>query len=259
MDVLAMGLKGGARRSASPAAAAIVAAAMGTGCASTPDFGPDPEPARLEAGAGVGERTFDLLLDGDLRELPRGGDAGERRTLAESRDLGRSGLCFADLPTEHFDPPRVVVSGIRRGSPAWRQGVRRGDRVVSSDGRAPATASALAREIAAAPDGSAVDLVVLEPGGAERRASVPLDPRLGRTVSVRVPLVAHYERDSSSSSVSLGAGLLFHREAAWWARQERDSSKVHAVRFGLLADLFEYERDPEGSTLTLLWWIPIRW
>jgi serine protease Do len=69
----------------------------------------------------------------------------------------------------------VLITGIERGSPAARAGLRQGDQVLAINGERIETSRALVRNVAALPPGQTVRLSILRDG---RPTEVPV--QIGR-------------------------------------------------------------------------------
>jgi serine protease Do len=78
----------------------------------------------------------------------------------------------SDEPGRRRQPARgVLVTGVERGSPAARAGLRQGDQVVALDGQRIETSRALVRNVAALPPGQTVQISILRDG---RPSEVPV-------------------------------------------------------------------------------------
>jgi serine protease Do len=125
------------------------------------------------ASAGIGFAVPSDLARPIIEQLRAGGRV----------ERGWLGVAVQDIDAEEQGRRRnagrgVLVTGVERGSPAARAGLRQGDQVVALDGQRIDTSRALVRNVAALPPGQTVQLSILREG---RPTDVPV--QIGRRPS----------------------------------------------------------------------------
>jgi hypothetical protein len=234
--------------------------------------------------------TFALLRDaasgsaGSLLELTVVPDARPvSETLTDSFKLAtepelleRTGLQLATLPPEYAEPiyaapsSVAVVAGVVVGSPAYRSGLRGGDRVLTCNGVPVATAAEvgelLRRPAAPAGDGAKsepsaqrLELEVVGPLG-PHQAGVEVTSGIYRTSSVNIPILYDSSKSVDRTRWSF-LDFILQFGANYSSRHLRSATREPLREWDLSIlpfGMFEFDRGPKGSSTTLFWWIRFR-
>jgi S1-C subfamily serine protease len=195
-----------------------------------------------------------------LEKAILGRKADLRRTkLPAFMEKQRTGLSFCSLDAEtsmniYGTPePRVLLSRVQVGTPAWLAGLRRGDRVLTVEGRAPSTAEEAVKFLFG-PPGARVVIGIETPEG-PRRFEFPREEDVEASHGLSIPLIAGATWDRRYSGSYVLAGILWSRVAIWWNVPERE--QAYAAETGTLLWLIRVRSSPESATL-YLFGIPIR-
>lgn len=148
----------------------------------------------------------------------------------------------------------VLIGGVYVGSPAYRGGLRTGDRVLSANGRHFESASALKAEILKwAAAGERVTFEVFHPRGGRHEARLRLS-RYEIGTDVLVPLIYSYDGSADTTRWKLLPwGMLWGYEGKYRRSTSRDTNYTR-VFWGFLG-LIRHEWGPEKSRTRLLWFI----
>ncbi|MFO0981204.1 MAG: PDZ domain-containing protein [Planctomycetota bacterium] len=170
-----------------------------------------------------------------------------------------TGMALANMPAEMAQEvfgaaaSVVLISDVVIGSPAYRAGLRGGDRVLKADGKPCTSADDLYQEIVRAGitgERDAMELEVDGPGGPHTAALRIKD--FGGSTRVDIPIV--FDLDSSARETDWSLLLiLLDYDGHYQRSPDRDTRS--SWDFSLLFGLFGLERSPSRFELTLLWFI----
>ncbi|MEW6742912.1 MAG: PDZ domain-containing protein [Planctomycetota bacterium] len=221
----------------------------------------EPMALSVRRGRGPESSALDLTVRPEGRPVTR--QEIEITPLEDvASDATRHGLLLATIPPEASlaifgsAHPHLVVADVFVGSPAWRAGLRAGDRIVSVEGLNTDSARALAAYLLARSLEERGDTVGVEVEGVSGPYTAALELS-GEATRMRfhLPLIVDVETEPRSAEWSM---LLFLVSF----RSQVEASPVREARsrwkLSLLAHALGIERQPDGYEVTLLWLIHFR-
>lgn len=182
-----------------------------------------------------------------------------RMLMSPGSETSFTGLALATMPPDLAQEvfgnatPTVIITDVVVGSPAYRAGLRGGDRVLEVDGGPCTSADDLYQEIVRLGRTGDRDRIALEVDGPNGPHSAELEIRdFGGSTRVDVPIVFDLESDARQTEWNVLLILLDY-EGRYQKSPDRDTRS--SWEFRLLFGLFGLEHTPTSFELTLLWLI----
>jgi len=214
-----------------------------------------------KAGEGGREHSERTLVPG-VREVTE--------TMTDTTDLeappsidDRTGMQLVTIPEDlaqkiwTTDEPRVYVSGVRVGSPAYLSGIRGGDRLMSCNGEAVTSAEDVASAIGGKSDTHRFS-VVGKHGRFE--ASTKVVDKLDRRSRFEVPIIVDYSSSLRRTRVSFLDFIFqfgFNYKGEYLPTRARKPARTSHLSI-LPLGMFEFDRTPTSSRNTIFWFITWR-